>query len=388
MKRVAILGSTGSIGLTTLKVIQQYRKEFILEAITAHNNVAGLKIQLAQFRPAKVAIADEQAGRELILQTKLSCKVYSGIEGLNKIASDRDVDIVVIALSGAMAIHPLLAAIDAGKHVALANKEALVVAGAIIMERLKKSKARLIPVDSEQSAIFQCLEARAKNELCCIHLTASGGPLHKVPLKNFKRLRPKTVLNHPRWKMGKKITVDSSTLMNKGLEVIEARWLFDTDIAKIKVLVHREAIIHSMVEFVDGVVLAQLGVTDMALPIQYALSYPRRLRNNQHRLDFLRLKNLTFEKVDRRKFPCLDFAYQAAKDGGSVPAVMNAANEEAVQAFLDERIGFIGIPKIIEKIMAKHRATKDPDLVQILEADAWAREEVKRLICERLRKVA
>ncbi len=380
MKRIAILGSTGSIGTTTLKVIERYRNEFALEAITAHNNIAGLKAQIERFKPLKVAVVDEAAGKRLISRSKLPCKAYLGIEGVNKIASDKDVDIVVIALSGAIALRPLLAAIAAGKHVALANKEALVMAGSIIMERLKESKARLIPVDSEQSAIFQCLEAYNRNELHRIHLTASGGSLYDVPLKNFKHLQVKAILNHPRWKMGKKITVDSSTLMNKGLEAIEARWLFDTDISKIKVLIHRQAVIHSMVEFVDGVVLAQLGVTDMTLPIQYALSYPRRLVNNNYRLDFLKLKSLTFEKADTRKFPCLDFAYQAAKDGGSAPCVMNAANEEAVSAFLDKRIPFIAIPRVIEKIMAMHKGIRNPDLSAILESDAWARQEAGRLM--------
>lgn len=388
MKRVAILGSTGSIGTTALKVIAGHRKEFTLHALTANNNVASLNKQIAKFKPRKAAVVDEKAHKKIILENKPRCIIYSGAEGLTTIARDKEVDIVVIALSGAAALAPLLAAIEAGKQIALANKEALVMAGAIIMERLKKSRAVLIPVDSEQSAIFQCLEGRNRSELQSIYLTASGGSLYGLPLKKFKYVKVKEILNHPRWEMGKKITVDSATLMNKGLEVIEAKWLFNTDISKIKVLIHRQAIIHSMVEFVDGVVLAQLGVTDMAIPIQYALSYPGRLVNTEYSLDFLKLKELTFEAVDTRKFPCLDFAYQASRDGGTAPVVMNAANEEAVGAFLDERMPFIWIPKIIEKIMAKHRATKDPDLGQILEADTWAREEVKRLICERLREVA
>lgn len=380
MKRVAILGSTGSVGATTLKIIQQHKKEFKLEALTVNNNITALGEQIVKFRPQKVAVVDKESGEKFASKKKISCDIYSGIHGLNKIASDKDVDIVVIAISGAIALYPLLAAIGAGKHIALANKEALVMAGAIIAERLKQSKAKLIPVDSEQSAIFQCLEGRDRRHLRKLYLTASGGSLYDVPFKNFKHLRPEEILNHPRWMMGKKITVDSSTMMNKGLEVIEARWLFDTDVSNIEVLIHRQAIIHSMVEFVDGVVLAQLGVTNMALPVQYALSYPRRLVNKKYYLDFPKLENLTFAKADTKKFPCLDFAYQAAKDGGSAPAVMNAANEEAVGAFLDKRIGFIFIPKIIDKIMSRHRLIQRPNLTMLLEADRWAREEARGLI--------
>ena len=267
-----------------------------------------------------------------------------------------------------------------GKHIALANKEALVAAGGIIMERLRQSKATLIPVDSEQSAIFQCLEGRDKKALRTIYLTASGGSLRDVPPRRFKHLRVKEILKHPRWKMGKKITVDSATLMNKGLEVIEARWLFDTKVSDIKVLIHRQAIIHSMVEFVDGSILAQMGETDMALPIQYALSYPKRLMNNAYRLDFGKSLQLTFEQPNTRKFPCLDFAYRAALDGGTAPAVMNAANEEAVSAFLDERLSFVAIPRIIETVMSHHRVIKNPDLDAIRVADSWAREKAQDLL--------
>lgn len=378
MKRVAILGSSGSIGLTTLRVIRQYPREFKLEALAVNKNIDSLKKQIREFKPSKIALSDEKALKGI---KKISgCDIHYGIEGLSRIASDKDVDIVVIALSGSAALYPLLSAIKAGKHIALANKEALVMAGPIIMAELKKSKARLIPVDSEQSAIFQCLEGRNQAELKRLYLTASGGALYDVALKDFKRLKREDILNHPRWKMGRKITVDSATLMNKGLEVIEARWLFDTALKDIEVLVHRQAIIHSMVEFVDGCVLAQLGVTDMSLPIQYALTYPRRLPNRGNHLDFFSVESLTFNKVDREKFPCLDFAYQAAQVSGTAPAAMNAVNEEAVLAFLDQKISFTLIPDIIEKIMSKHKTLKNPNLPEILEADAWAREEASRLI--------
>lgn len=380
MKRVAILGSTGSIGKTALEIIKQHKKEFALEALTANNNVAALKKQIAEFRPSKIAVVDEEAGSKLCSDANIRRGIYSGTEGLCRIASDKEVDVVVLAISGSAALLPLLAAIKAGKTIALANKEALVMAGEIIMRQLKSSGARIIPVDSEQSAIFQCLEGRKPAELRRIYLTASGGPLYSVPLKEFSSLSREEILAHPRWKMGKKITVDSATLMNKGLEVIEARWLFDVDVSRISVLIHRQAIIHSMVELLDGVVMAQLGVTDMALPIQYALSYPRRLPNKKYNLNFLKVGHLTFEKADTGKFPCLDFAYRAAKDAGSAPAAMNAANEEAVKAFLDKRASFVFIPKAIEKIMSRHRVIKSPDLEAILETDRWAREEARRLI--------
>jgi len=378
MKRVAILGSSGSIGVTTLKVIKQYPGEFKLEALAVNKNIESLKRQAVEFKPGKIAVGDEEAGKKI---NKIGARdIHYGIEGLNRIASDKDVDIVVIGLSGSAALHPLLSAIRAGKHIALANKEALVMAGSIIMGELKKSKARLIPVDSEQSAIFQCLEGKEQDELKRLYLTASGGALYDVALKDFKYLNKKDILNHPRWKMGRKITVDSATLMNKGLEVIEASWLFDVEVRNIEVLIHRQAIIHSMVEFVDGSVLAQLGVTDMSLPIQYALTYPRRLSNPKNHLDFFSIESLTFDKVDNKKFPCLDFAYQAAKTAGTAPAVMNAVNEEAVSAFLDQRIGFTLIPDIIEKIMSKHKTLKNPNLPAILEADTWARQETRDLI--------
>ncbi len=376
MKRIAILGSTGSIGKATLEVIRRYSDEFKVEALSAYGNTELLKRQARRFHPGKVAVADIN----LRVSFGSKIKAYSGIEGLEEIASDKDVDIVVVALSGAAALRPLLAAIAAGKKIALANKEALVMAGALVKEKLKKSKATIVPVDSEQSAIFQCLKGQDKSEVRRLYLTASGGPLYSVPLRKFAALTKEEVLKHPRWKMGRKITVDSATLMNKGLEVIEARWLFDIEVRRIEVLVHRQAIIHSMVEFVDGAVLAQLGITDMALPISYALSYPRRLANNDSALDFLKVKNLTFEKSDNKRFPCLNLAYEAANVGGSAPCVLNAANEVAVEAFLDGRVSFIAIPKIIEKILSSHKAVANPDLHEIFQADGWARQEAGRLI--------
>jgi len=383
MKRVAILGSSGSVGRTTLEVIRSHRREFKLESLAVNKNIALLKQQIEEFNPRKVVVVDERARNLLRGKIGKGRVVWAAQEGLERIALDKEADIVVIALSGSAALFPLLAAIKAGKHIALANKESLVMAGAVVMDRLKKSKAKIIPVDSEQSAIFQCLRGEERNEINKLYLTASGGPLYDVPFRRFKYLKEREIMKHPRWRMGRKITVDSATLMNKGLEVIEARWLFDVDVKNIEVLIHREAIIHSMVEFVDGVVLAQLGITDMTLPIQYALGYPRRMTNKQCRLDFLKLKNLSFDKPDTGRFPCLGFAFEAAKIEGSAPCVLNAVNEEAVNAFLDKRISFIAIPKIIEKVMSGHKVTPNPDLNEILQIDSWARQQARALIYNR-----
>ncbi len=373
MKKIAILGSGGSIGRATLEVIRQNKGYFKVSALAVNNNSSLLEEQVVEFKPKLTAVFDESRAGEL--NKKLSVKVLFGDKGLEKISGAKEVDIVVVALPGAIALGAILAAIKAGKRIALANKEALVMAGGIIMSALKKSRAELIPIDSEQSAIFQCLLGYPRSQARGLYLTASGGPLYDIPEKKFKYLKLEKILNHPRWKMGKKITIDSATLMNKGLEVIEARWLFDIAVKDIKVLVHREAIVHSMVEFVDGAILAQLGATDMALPIQYALSYPSRLSNARHRLDFSKVGFLSFAAPNTKKFPCLDFAYSAGIRGGSAPTVLNAANEETVGAFLGKKINFTDIPKIIEKVMAKHRVINNPNLNEILEADNWARGE-------------
>ena len=380
MKQVAILGSTGSIGTTTLKVIQQHKKEFNLHALTVHNNVRGLNAQIAKFRPSKVAISNKKARGKIVLGKVSRCSVLSGVEALNEIASDKKVDIVVIALSGVSALGPLLAAIAAGKHIALANKEALVAAGGIIMERLRQSKATLIPVDSEQSAIFQCLEGRDKKALRTIYLTASGGSLRDVPPRRFKHLRVKEILKHPRWKMGKKISIDSATLMNKGLEVIEAHHLFGVKINNIEVLIHPEAVIHSMVEFIDGSILAHMGRCDMRSPIQYALTYPARSASPVKELNFSKFRPLEFCLPDFKKFPCLEMAYEAATRGGTAPAVLNGSNEIAVEEFLKRRINFTDIPRVIGKVMGFHRNVKDPALKDILEADKWARIKTKEIL--------
>jgi 1-deoxy-D-xylulose-5-phosphate reductoisomerase len=378
MKKVAIIGSTGSIGINSLKVISQLRRDFSVVGLTAYRNVDLLERQIKDFSPHTVAVKDDCIA-DLKSRVNGTVDVLKQ-DGFSRVAGLKDADIVVIATSGASALKPLLAAIRAGKTIALANKEALVMAGAVIMKAAKKYGARIIPVDSEQSAIFQCLLGRDKNEISKIYLTASGGPLKTLARKEFSRVSLKEVLRHPRWKMGRKITVDSATMMNKGLEVIEAMWLFGVGVEDIKILIHPQAIIHSMVEFIDGSIIAQLAITDMRLPIQYALTYPDRKASRLPSLDLVKLRQLTFEQPDYEKFPCLKLAYQAAKKGGSLPCVLNAANEVAVAAFLNHDAGFNDIPQAIKKVMRKHKPVANPGLEEILAADDWARREAKEII--------
>jgi len=376
MKRVAVLGSTGSIGKKALEIIASFPKKFKLESIACGSNVEELTKQIAKFKPAKIGIVDKANAASLGFKKN----VFVGEEGIVALSKDRDVDMVIVAINTSRALSAILAAVESGKSVALANKEALVMAGSIIMRKAREHKAMILPIDSEQSAIWQCLNGNKKTDLKTIYLTASGGPLYKVPAKRFKHLTKKEILHHPRWNMGKKISVDSATLMNKGLEVIEAMWLFDEDAAKIKVVIHPQAIVHSMVEFIDGSILAQMGITDMRLPIQYALSFPERLANLPG-LDFGKLENLEFGLPDLKKFPCLNLGFSAAKKGGSLPCVLNAADEEAVGAFLENRLDFDRIPVLVEKVMAKHKIIDNPTLSDIYRVDNWAREETKELIC-------
>jgi len=377
MKRIAILGSTGSIGKNALKVISRFPDEFKVEALSTNSNSLLLEEQIRDFHPAAVCVND--FSKAVGLKGK-KIKVFSGESGLCEMARDRRVDLILLAISGSAALAPLLSAIEAGCDIALANKEALVMAGPIIMERAKRKKVKIIPVDSEQSAIWQCLDKQAGGELKNIYLTASGGPLRQVRKSGLKKISLKQVLRHPRWKMGRKITVDSATLMNKGLEVLEAMYLFKTDINKIRVVIHPEAIIHSMVEFIDGVVLAQLSVTDMRIPIQYALTYPKRLSSGMAGIDFFKLASLNFEKPDFAKFPCLELAYQAAREQGTAPCVMNSANEVCVESFLKCGLQFAAIPLVIEKVLAKHKLIRSPGLQDIFQADLWARREAGRII--------
>ncbi|HBR15195.1 MAG TPA: 1-deoxy-D-xylulose-5-phosphate reductoisomerase [Candidatus Omnitrophica bacterium] len=379
-KRVVILGSTGSIGINTLKVIDRFPGKFQIVGLTAYNNVQLLEKQINKYKPPFVAVRPERMeDLKQRINTRVT-KILNVEKELEKVVTLKSVDIVVIAMRGSEALAPFLIALRAGKMVAPANKEALVMAGDIIMRESHRYKAPIIPIDSEQSAIFQCLEGNKHHELKKIHLTASGGALLDVPQERFDRLSIKQILRHPRWSMGQKITVDSATLMNKGFEVIEAKWLFDLDVQDIQVVIHPEAIIHSMVEFVDGSIIAQMGVTDMCLPIQYALTYPQRLGSGLKSLDFFQIKQLTFRKPDFDKFPCLSLAIYAARRGGTLPCVLNAADEEAVGAFLQKRISFTEIYKIVEGIVMKHTIGKNPDLEEILDADRWAREKTREVM--------
>jgi len=375
--RIAILGSTGSIGLNTLNVVDHNPKRFQVVALTACNNFKLLEKQIKKYKPKYVAVGD--AGLAHFKNTAIKGVKFYSVRDLAHIASLKEVDTVTIAMRSAGALMPFLAAVRAGKVVAPANKEALVMAGDLIMKEAKRHHARIIPIDSEQSAIFQCLDGQT-SEVRFIHLTASGGPLRKVAAKNFKHMTLKNILNHPRWKMGPKITVDSATLMNKGFEVIEAKHLFGLRHNQIKVLIHPEAIIHSMVEFADGCLLAQLGATDMRLPIQYALTYPDRLPTGIQSPDFAALGQLTFQRPDMKKFPALEAAFEAARCGGTMPAVLNAADEEAVEAFLAGKINFLSIYKVIEKVIGHHTLVKDPSLDEIIQADAWARQEAHKTL--------
>lgn len=381
MKKVAILGSTGSIGENTLDVISRFPEEFSVSGLSAFNNIDLLERQAKRFKPGVVAINKEKV-------SNLNSRLNSGIkitnleQGIKSIVSSKETDIVMMAISGSAALLPLWEAVKAGKTIALANKEAIVMAGSIIMKKARETGAKIIPVDSEQSAIFQCLNGRDTKALKKVYLTASGGPLKTLAKDKFSKLKVKDVLKHPRWKMGKKITVDCATLMNKGLEVIEAMWLFDLKPEAIEVLIHKEAIVHSMVEFVDGSILAQLGATDMRLPIQYALSYPERFLSNVAEIDFVKLKQLTFEKPNFKKFPCLSLAYKAAREAESLPCVLNAANEICVSAFLEEKINFTKIPLIIEKVLLSHKKITEPCLEDIICADKWARQETQNLIAK------
>jgi len=375
MKNIAILGSSGSIGQSTLSVIRSLPQQFKVAALSVNSDIVKLKQQIKEFSPRFVCVRDERSAAKLRSDLGSSTKVFCGDDGLHEMVKHKQIDLVMFAITGSAALSPLLEAIKNGKDIALANKEALVMAGPLVMRLAKKHRVRILPVDSEQSAIWQSLGGFQQSDVRRVYLTASGGPLRSLPASKFKRVGLERVLQHPRWKMGRKITVDSATLMNKGLELLEAMFLFDLEVKKIKTLIHPEALIHSMVEFNDGVIMAQLSVPDMRIPIQYALSYPERLPNKLPGVDFYRLNKLHFEKPDLEKFPCLSLAYQAARQLGTMPAVLNAANEVSVNNFLNKRIGFLAIPQIVEKVMRRHKAIADPDLSDIMAADAWAREE-------------
>lgn len=381
MKRIAILGSTGSIGQSTLEVIRNFPEKFSVVALSTNSDTALLQKQIKEFRPELACVVDPEAALRLKAKVKSAgTKLLAGEEGLNRISSHRQIDGLVLAISGAAALFPLLQAIDSGKTIALANKEALVMAGAIIMERAKRKKARILPIDSEQSAIWQCLEGEDRKKIKSIYLTASGGPFRLKNKTDLKGVSVAEVLRHPRWKMGRKISVDSATMMNKGLEVLETMYLFGVGPKQVKIIIHPQAIIHSLVEFIDGSMLAQLSITDMRIPIQYALSYPKRLPSRLAGVDLPKLGRLDFQQPDFKRFPCLGLAYRVAEMQGSAPCVFNAANEIAVEEFLRRKLAFLSIPVVIAKVLRNHRNITQPDLDEILEADAWARKEAYRVI--------
>jgi 1-deoxy-D-xylulose-5-phosphate reductoisomerase len=376
MKRgVAILGSTGSIGTQALEVIEAHPEKFSVEVLTAQKNADLLIEQALKFSPNAVVIVDESQYlkvKEALFDAGI--KVYAGEESLCQIVQSDSIDIVLTALVGFSGLKPTVAAIEAKKHIALANKETLVVAGKIITQLAKENAVNLYPVDSEHSAIFQCLAGEWHNPIEKIILTASGGPFRGKTTEDLKGIRKEQALKHPNWSMGAKITIDSSTLMNKGLEVIEAQWLFDLKPHQIDVIVHPQSIIHSLVQFEDGSLKAQLGLPDMKLPIQYALGYPQRLPADFPRFHFAQFPNLTFEAPDKETFRCLQLAYDAMADGGTVPCVMNAANEIAVSLFLQDKIGFLEIGQLVESVMKHHTIIDNPALNDLFQTDIWARE--------------
>ena len=369
MKKIAILGSTGSIGTQTLEVVEQ-NKDMEVTALAAGSNIRLLEQQIRQFRPRLAAVWSEEKAKELrTAVADLDVQVEAGMDGLIAAATEASARIVVTAVVGMIGIRPTIAAIRAGKDIALANKETLVTAGHIIMPLAQKLGVRILPVDSEHSAIFQCLHGENKNPASRILLTASGGPFRGRTREQMRGIQVEDALKHPNWTMGAKITIDSSTMVNKGLEVMEARWLFDVDFDQVQVVVQPQSVIHSMVEFEDGAVMAQLGTPDMKLPIQYALCYPERRLMGGERLDFRKLKEIRFEEPDFENFPGLSLAYEAGKTGGSLPTVFNAANERAVSMFLNRKIGYLTIVDIIESAMARHSVISAPSVDQILEAE-------------------
>lgn len=370
MKKIAVLGSTGSIGTQTLEIVRE-QKDIEITALAAGSNEKLLEAQIREFRPKLAALWEEKAARSLQDRVKdLPVKILSGMEGLLEIARMEEAEILVTAIVGMLGIRPTIAAIEAGKTIALANKETLVTAGHIIMPLAKEKQTPILPVDSEHSAIFQSLQGETKNRIQKILLTASGGPFRGRKREELKQVQVEDALKHPNWSMGRKITIDSATMVNKGLEVMEAKWLFDVTPEQIQVVVHPQSVIHSMVEYQDGAVIAQLGTPDMRLPIQYALYYPRRRSLSGKRLDFFQLSSLTFEEPDLDTFFGLKLAFLAMERGGNIPTAYNAANEKAVALFLERKISFLEIPEIINTCMEQCRFIKQPDVSEILETEA------------------
>lgn len=384
MKHLSILGSTGSIGSNTLKIVEMFPERFTVKAMTAKKNISLIARQIEQFNPELAVVYDEKGAQDLKdrLPTGTKVEIMYGAEGYIAAATQPSVDMVVVAMVGAAGLMPTLAAIDEGIDIALANKETLVMAGDIVMKRADESDVQILPIDSEHSAIFQCISGNRKADLKKIILTASGGPLIHRPKNEFNKIKPKDALKHPTWQMGKKISIDSATLMNKGLEILEAKHFFGVSRDRIEVLIHPQSIVHSMVAYHDGAVIAQLGIPDMRGAIAYALSWPERLPLDQPLPDFPNIGALTFERPDLNRFPCLQMAFDVCEIGGTLPVVLNAANEVAVQTFLNQMISFDKIPEIIRDTIDQHVNVSNPSLSDILETDRWARKQAEKKITE------
>jgi 1-deoxy-D-xylulose-5-phosphate reductoisomerase len=378
MKNVVLLGSTGSIGTSTVKVAEDLPDKIRLIGLGAGNQVDLLAKQTLRHCPMAISISDPAKAETLKQTIGGGVQVYSGAEGLIELATLPEADIVLIAIVGTAGLQPALAAIRAGKDIAIASKEILVMAGEIVMSEARKHGVKVLAVDSEHSAIFQCLDGKPAASVRSLWLTASGGPFRKTPKEEFAGITVERALKHPSWVMGSKITIDSATLFNKGLEMIEARWLFDIEMNRVRVVVHPQSVVHSMVEFVDGSMLAQVSTPDMCLPIQYALTYPERIRSDRVQTNLAKLGQLTFEEPDEDRFPSLKLARHAGEVGGTLPAVLNAANEVAVDAFVNRRKSFVDITETVSRVMHAHKVVEHATLEQILEADAWARVEAAR----------
>ncbi len=382
MKNISVMGSTGSIGLNALKVIESRPEEYRIIALAAGRNIDLLMKQILRFQPVVAAVSEDGLARDLKekLKGRSKTEILSGSEGFREVASLEEADTVISAISGAAGLVPTYRAVEAGKNIALANKETMVMAGPLIMDLAKANDVSILPIDSEHSAIFQALQGHYREDLKRIILTASGGPFRDVPKKKLKIITPEAALKHPNWDMGKKISIDSATLMNKGLETIEAKWLFGLDIDQIDIVIHPESIVHSMVEYRDGSVIAQLGIPDMITPISYALSYPRHVETGLPSLRLEKVRTLTFKKPDMERFECLALALKASEMGESMPVVMNGANEIAVDYFLRGKIGFLQIPRVIEETMEIHDSFSIDNIEKILEADKWARKTAEEVL--------
>jgi 1-deoxy-D-xylulose-5-phosphate reductoisomerase len=379
MKKIAILGSTGSIGVNAIRVIQANPEKYQVTALAAGKNIRLLLEQIKRFRPLAVAVMEETAANELKAQMTNSGRpeIFFGTEGFIRLATMTEVDTIISAMAGAAGLLPTYSGIKAGRNIALANKETMVMAGSLVMAEARKHGVSILPIDSEHSAILQSLQGHPREDLRRVILTASGGPFRDLSLEEMSKVTPAQALNHPNWNMGPKVSIDSSTMMNKGLEAIEAKWLFDLKMDQISILIHSQSIVHSMVEYKDGSIISQMGVPDMIIPISFALSFPHHLKTRVPPLELEKIGILSFEKPDMKRFRCLDLALKAAEIGGSMPAVLNGANEIAVESFLKGNIGFLDIPDLIEKTMASHKSHPIDSIETVMEVDRWARDTAR-----------